>query len=56
MRITGGVKYGGGEVASFDDHRIVFATYVARMLTDVPIGIDDIHSIKKSYPSFVSDL
>ncbi len=56
IQVRGGVSYKGDIVDSFDDHRIVLASYVARLLTKSPIVINDTRSIKKSYPTFVGDL
>jgi 3-phosphoshikimate 1-carboxyvinyltransferase len=56
IQVRGGVSYKGDIVDSFDDHRIVLASYVARLLTKIPIVINDTRSIKKSYPTFVGDL
>ena len=46
----------GGEINSYNDHRIVMAFSVASVLSQNPIIIDGAEAVNKSYPSFFEDL
>lgn len=50
LHIHGGMHYTNDRVNSFQDHRIVLATGVAAYALQTWIEIDEIESIKKSYP------
>ncbi len=51
---TGGLR--GGEVNSYNDHRIVMSAAVAASFCSQPVIINDAGAVKKSYPSFFEDL
>jgi 3-phosphoshikimate 1-carboxyvinyltransferase len=50
LLIHGGMHYTNDRVNSFQDHRIVLATAIAAYASQTWIEIDEIESIKKSYP------
>lgn len=56
MIIHGKTRLRGGEVASFDDHRIAMMLAVASLISDNEIVIDDISSVAISYPDFFNHL
>lgn len=45
----------GGEVDSFNDHRIVMAAAVAACICENPVIIHDAQAVNKSYPNFFED-
>ncbi len=45
----------GGEVDSFNDHRIVMATAVAACICEKPVIIHGAQAVNKSYPNFFED-
>ena len=45
----------GGEVDSFNDHRIVMATAIAACICENPVIIHDAQAVNKSYPNFFED-
>ncbi len=49
----GGLK--GGEIDSFNDHRIVMAAAIAANFCAEPIIINDAQAVSKSYPAFFAD-
>lgn len=53
MVITGGVVQ-GGEIESFDDHRIAMAFAVAGLRSESSIKINNCENVSTSFPSFVS--
>jgi 3-phosphoshikimate 1-carboxyvinyltransferase len=53
IRIEGGT-IGGGEVQSFDDHRIAMAFAIAGLKASGPIRIKQANNVATSFPSFVS--
>lgn len=54
--IAGNVELHGGRVSSFNDHRIAMAAACAGLFIPEPVLIDDMHCIRKSYPSFTRDM
>ena len=54
--IQGVERLTGGEVSSFNDHRIVMAMAVASCCCNGEITIDGAEAINKSYPTFFDDL
>nr|WP_246206743.1 3-phosphoshikimate 1-carboxyvinyltransferase [Virgibacillus ihumii] len=56
MIIHGKASLTGGEVASYDDHRIVMMLAVASLIANDNIVIDDISSAAISYPGFFKHL
>ena len=54
--IHGVERLTGGEVSSFNDHRIVMAMAVASCCCNGEITIDGAEAINKSYPTFFDDL
>lgn len=53
---TGAGELTGGEIKSYDDHRIAMMGAIAAFFANGEIVIDDIASIAISYPSFFTDL
>ena len=45
----------GGEVDSFNDHRIVMAAAIAACICENPVIIHDVQAVNKSYPNFFED-
>lgn len=45
----------GGEVDSFNDHRIVMAAAIAACICENPVVIHDAQAVNKSYPNFFED-
>ena len=45
----------GGEVDSFNDHRIVMAAAIAACICENPVIIHDAQAVNKSYPNFFED-
>lgn len=45
----------GGEVVSFNDHRIVMAAAIAACICENPVIIHDAQAVNKSYPNFFED-
>jgi 3-phosphoshikimate 1-carboxyvinyltransferase len=45
----------GGEVPSWNDHRIAMSAAVAALRAEAPVTIDGAECVKKSYPGFFSD-
>jgi 3-phosphoshikimate 1-carboxyvinyltransferase len=56
LSIAGGQVFGSCSVSSFNDHRIVMAATLAALNASGPVTITDAHAIRKSYPSFFTDL
>lgn len=56
MIIEGTRELSGGEIKSYDDHRIAMMGAIAAFFANGEIIIDDISSIAISYPSFFTDL
>ncbi|MHA6251105.1 3-phosphoshikimate 1-carboxyvinyltransferase [Oceanobacillus sp. CAU 1775] len=56
MIIEGTGQLDGGEIKSYNDHRIAMMGAIASFFTDEEIIIDDISSIAISYPNFFADL
>lgn len=54
--IQGGIAPIFRQIESFSDHRIVMASHVSRLLTENDLEINEIDSVKKSYPSFLKNL
>lgn len=50
-----GVRLSGGEVDSFNDHRIVMAAAIAGSLCENDVIIKGADAVNKSYPSFFED-
>ena len=55
LEITGVEQLKGGEVESYNDHRIAMAFAVASAVCQRPIMIHGEASVNKSYPSFFYD-
>ena len=55
LEITGVEQLEGGEVDSYNDHRIAMAFAVASTVSRGPIRIHGADSVRKSYPGFFSD-
>ncbi len=53
MIINGG-KVAGGEIESFDDHRIAMAFAVAGLQAEGAITINNCENVSTSFPSFVT--
>ncbi len=53
--IYGKEKLKGGEVSSFNDHRIAMATAIASQYCEENVIIRDAGAVKKSYPDFYDD-
>lgn len=53
--IRGGKQLHGGEVDSFDDHRIVMAMALASVLCEKDVVIKNAGAVAKSYPAFFDD-
>ena len=53
--IWGGDPLHGGQVSSYNDHRMAMATAVASIAADGPVVIHDAQAVKKSYPHFFED-
>lgn len=53
--IRGKEKLKGGNVKSYNDHRIAMSAAVASLRTENGITIDDMSCINKSYPQFLDD-
>lgn len=53
--INGGSKLKGGEVESWDDHRIAMALGIASILCQEPLVIKNSEVVRKSYPGFWED-
>ncbi|WP_047985306.1 3-phosphoshikimate 1-carboxyvinyltransferase [Ornithinibacillus californiensis] len=56
MIIEGKTSLNGGEVRSYDDHRIAMMVVVASLISEDHVIIDDLSSISISYPGFMNDL
>lgn len=52
LEIRGVEAFGGGEVSSFNDHRIVMAMAIAAAKCQRPIIINGAEAVRKSYPNF----
>ena len=49
-------RFRGGEVDSYNDHRIVMSAAVASVYSDAPVIIHGAEAVSKSYPGFFDDL
>jgi 3-phosphoshikimate 1-carboxyvinyltransferase len=56
MVIHGKTKLTGGEIASYNDHRIAMMGAIASLVAEDEVIIDDISSVAISYPNFFEDL
>ncbi|MDX9932681.1 MAG: 3-phosphoshikimate 1-carboxyvinyltransferase [Bacteroidales bacterium] len=56
LHIYGTGKLTGGEVGSFNDHRIAMCAAIAGTLADSEIRISNSDAVSKSYPEFFQDL
>lgn len=56
LRIQGAARLKGGEVQSFDDHRIAMTMLVAGLVADKPALVDNPACINISYPGFAKEL
>lgn len=56
MIITGKTPLNGGEISSYNDHRIAMMAAVASLITQSEVILDDDSSIAVSYPNFFKDL
>ena len=52
MRITGRSSLSGGEVDSYNDHRIAMSAAVASLVCQNPVTVKRFEAVNKSYPSF----
>ena len=43
-------------IETFNDHRIAMAATIATCLSDIPVELNDINCVKKSYPDFFIDI
>ncbi|NCX94908.1 MAG: 3-phosphoshikimate 1-carboxyvinyltransferase [Chitinophagia bacterium] len=55
LTITGSPTLNGGQVNTFNDHRITMAATIAALRTHSPITLAETNSVKKSYPNFFED-
>ncbi|MEG1993852.1 MAG: 3-phosphoshikimate 1-carboxyvinyltransferase, partial [Oscillospiraceae bacterium] len=55
LEINGKEKLTGGEINSFNDHRIAMAMAIASLECEKPVIINDPMCVKKSYPNFYED-
>lgn len=55
LEITGKEKLGGGEINSFNDHRIAMAMAIASLRCEKEVTINEPMCVKKSYPNFYED-
>jgi 3-phosphoshikimate 1-carboxyvinyltransferase len=53
MRIPGGQRFRGAQVASGGDHRMAMALAVAGLVADGETVIDDVACVQTSFPTFV---
>ena len=53
--INGNKKLNGGEIDSFNDHRIVMSGAIASCLCENPVIIKNAQAVNKSYPTFFED-
>lgn len=56
MIITGKTPLNGGEIASYNDHRIAMMGSIASLITNDQVILDDDASIAISYPDFFKDI
>ncbi|WP_249871862.1 3-phosphoshikimate 1-carboxyvinyltransferase [Oceanobacillus saliphilus] len=56
MIVKGKTQLHGGNIASYDDHRIAMMGAIASLITTNEVVIDDISCISISYPDFFRDL
>jgi len=56
MIIEGRSKLTGGEISSFNDHRIVMSSAVAASVCTGNVLINEAEAVNKSYPEFFSEL
>lgn len=56
IQIQGGVVLKNSQFKSYHDHRMVMALVMARLLSEEDIFIDELESVKKSYPNFFSEM
>lgn len=56
MIIQGNTNLTGGNISSYDDHRIAMMGAIASLFAEDEIIIDDISSVAISYPNFFNDL
>jgi 3-phosphoshikimate 1-carboxyvinyltransferase len=56
MIIEGRTPLNGGEISSYNDHRIAMMGAIASLITSNDIKLDDDASIAVSYPNFFEDL
>ncbi len=55
LRIEGVKKLRGGEIDSFNDHRIAMSAAVASIVCENEVCIKNANAVKKSYPDFWED-
>ena len=55
LKIKGTGKFFGGEIDSFNDHRIVMSAAIASLNSKKEVVINGYNAIRKSYPEFFSD-
>lgn len=55
MIIRGKNKLSGGEVDSYNDHRIAMSAAIASLVCENPVKISRFEAINKSYPSFADN-
>lgn len=56
MIIEGGTPLNGGEISSYNDHRIAMMGAIASLIASDDVTLDDDASIAVSYPNFFEDL
>lgn len=55
ISVQGTAMLRGGEIDSFNDHRIVMSAAVAAAICEVPVVISGAQAVAKSYPRFFED-
>lgn len=55
LLINGKVKLNGGEINSYNDHRIAMAMAIGSLCCENEVIINDAMCVKKSYPNFYED-
>ena len=55
LKIKGTGNFFGGEIDSFNDHRIVMSAAIASLNSKKEVVINGYNAIRKSYPEFFSD-
>lgn len=56
LRIRGQTRLQGAVIDSHDDHRIAMTCMIAGLIADGTTVVENIECVRKSYPSFISDM